>query len=350
MFKHFSTTLKNFLKPSLQSSNSISTRAMSSFNPLYNHTCLRVKDPQRSIEYYTQNFGFKLIKTQRIPELKFDLYFLSYNDAIDNSPFAVEGVLELTHNYGTENDADYKINNGNEEPYRGFGHICLSVDNIVAAEERLLANGVSFKKKLSDGRQREIAFALDPDGYWVELIQHGLGLVEGKTDLASYKFNHAMIRIKDPVKSLQFYREVLGMKVISTREVPDAKFTLYFLAFDSDAEVAENSVTRDARAAKESVLELTWNWGTEKDESFSYHNGNEQVANAGRNTQGYGHIGISLEDPEGYCKHLEEKWGDSITWGLKYNQGKMKGIAFIRDPDNYAIEILPKFYQFAGLN
>lgn len=340
MFKNLSTRLS----PQFTIARTIT---MSSFKPTFNHTCLRVKDPKASVAHYTENYGLKLIRTKRIPELKFDLYFLSYHDAIDGSPFASEGVLELTHNYGTENDPEYKINNGNEDPYRGFGHICFSVDNIVAAEERLLANGVKFQKKLSDGRQREIAFALDPDNYWVELIEHAQGKVEGKTDLTTYKFNHSMIRVKDPVKSLQFYREVLGMKLLSTREHAAAKFTLYFLAYDSNPEFVENSHTRETQAPLESVLELTWNWGTEKDESFSYHNGNKQIADAGRNTQGYGHIAVSLDDPAGFCKSLEEKWGDNITWGLKWNQGKMKNIAFISDPDGYAIEILPKTYNFA---
>lgn len=68
-----------------------------------------------------------------MPEAKFDNYFLAYDDPKGASTGAHwtdrQGVLELTHNYGTENDKDYKIANGNSEPGKGFGHICVSVDN-----------------------------------------------------------------------------------------------------------------------------------------------------------------------------------------------------------------------------
>lgn len=64
-----------------------------------------------------------------------------------------EGLLELTHNYGTENDPEYKITNGNTDPHRGFGHLCMSVDNIELVCEKMEANGVKFQKRLTDGRR-----------------------------------------------------------------------------------------------------------------------------------------------------------------------------------------------------
>lgn len=116
----------------------------------------------------------KLVKQIQFPEAKFDLYFLGYDSpnalSHGNSTFDREGLIELTHNYGTENDPDYKVNNGNVEPNRGFGHTCISVDNIQAACQRIEDAGYKFQKKLTDGRMRHIAFALDPDGYWVEII------------------------------------------------------------------------------------------------------------------------------------------------------------------------------------
>lgn len=116
----------------------------------------------------------KLIKKHEFPAAKFDLYFLGYDSPKALTPgaslFDREGLIELTHNYGTESDPEYKINNGNTEPHRGFGHTCISVDNIQAACQRLEDAGYQFKKKLTDGRMNHIAFALDPDGYWVEVI------------------------------------------------------------------------------------------------------------------------------------------------------------------------------------
>ena len=88
-----------------------------------------------------------------------------------------------------------------------------------------------------------------------------------------------MIRIKDHEKSLKFYKEVFGMTLVRTSENKDAKFNLYFLAYPSGNGV--NSV-----ADREGLLELTWNYGTESDPSFKYHNGNDQP-------QGFGHIGMA---------------------------------------------------------
>lgn len=152
-----------------------------------------MKDPKRSVEFY-EFLGLKLINKLENPDAKFDLYFLAYD-----SPKAVshgnhwtdrEGIVELTHNYGTENDPDYKIANGNSEPGKGFGHLAISVDNIQAACQRIEDAGYKFQKKLTDGRMRHIAFALDPDGYWVEIIgQKPLEETENvkETDTATYR-------------------------------------------------------------------------------------------------------------------------------------------------------------------
>jgi len=143
----------------------------------------------------------KLIKKAEMPEAKFDLYFLAYDGAgavsQGNKVADREGVIELTHNYGTEDDANYKSNNGNEEPHRGFGHTCISVDNIQAACKRIEDAGYRFKKKLTDGRMRHIAFVLDPDGYWVEVIgQKPIEETESvtTTDVGTYRMVGALTR------------------------------------------------------------------------------------------------------------------------------------------------------------
>lgn len=117
----------------------------------------------------------KQINKMSLPDSKFDLYFLAY-DTSNASPNAHwtdrQGVIELTHNYGSEDDDNFKVANGNSDPGKGFGHICISVDNIQAACQRIEDEGYRFHKKLSDGRMRHIAFALDPDGYWVRRSEH----------------------------------------------------------------------------------------------------------------------------------------------------------------------------------
>ena len=91
---------------------------------------------------------------------------------------------------------------------------------------------------------RHIAFALDPDGYWVEIIgqKNSDDTKDIKTtETSSYRFNHSMIRIKDAERSLKFYQEVMGMTLLKTNEQKEAKFTLYFLGYH-DKPKEEDSV------------------------------------------------------------------------------------------------------------
>lgn len=311
-----------------------------------NHTCLRIKDPKVSVPFYTENFGMKLVATLPFPDKKFTLYMLSYdgeNTADDLIWSSREGVLELCHNHGVEDDESYSLNNGNGTEFRGFGHICVSVDNIEVAEAQLLSKGVKFQKKLSDGRQKNIAFALDPNGYWIELIEHGQSKAADKTDAATYKLNHTMIRVKDPKKSLDFYRNVLGMKLFSTSVHEGAKFTLYFLGYHHDPSFKEGTLTREEQSKKQGVIELTHNWGTETDNEFSYHNGNSTENGA---KQGYGHTCVSCGNPDKFCQEINDEFGESnIDWSVQFNKGALKGLAFIRDPDGYSIEIINSVFN-----
>jgi lactoylglutathione lyase len=93
-----------------------------------------------------------------------------------------------------------------------------------------------------------------------------------------------MIRIKDHEKSLKFYQEVFGMTLMRKSENEAAKFNLYFLGYPGDKGVPTASANGvNPTADREGLLELTWNYGTEKDADFKYHNGNDQP-------QGFGHI------------------------------------------------------------
>lgn len=147
---------------------------------VFNHTMLRVKDPKVSLDFYTRVLGFTLVRTVHFEEAKFSLYFLVLVDDPGVIPEGdaerkewlarQRGVLELTHNHGTETQEGPVYHDGNSEP-RGFGHICVSVPDVVAACARFEQLGVPFQKRLTDGRMRDIAFIKDPDGYWVEIIQ-----------------------------------------------------------------------------------------------------------------------------------------------------------------------------------
>ncbi|MBJ9973946.1 lactoylglutathione lyase [Pseudomonas sp. S75] len=146
---------------------------------VFNHTMLRVKNIEHSLDFYTRVLGFSLVDKRDFPDAGFSLYFLALVDkaAIPENDAArhqwmksIPGVLELTHNHGTEQQADFAYHDGNSDP-RGFGHICVSVPDVRVACARFEALGVPFQKRLQDGRMNHLAFIKDPDGYWVEVIQ-----------------------------------------------------------------------------------------------------------------------------------------------------------------------------------
>jgi lactoylglutathione lyase len=72
---------------------------------------------------------------------------------------------------GTEKQEGKVYHDGNAEP-QGFGHICVSVDDLDEACNFMDSKGVSWKKRLTEGRMKNVAFVLDPDGYWIEVIQN----------------------------------------------------------------------------------------------------------------------------------------------------------------------------------
>ncbi len=147
----------------------------------FNHTMLRVKDPVKSLAFYTGVLGMTLLAVKKYPDMAFDLYFLAKlsDDERDNLPagedlaiytFRQRGILELTHNYGTENQDDFSYHDGNAQP-QGFGHICFTVPDLDAAVAWFDENKVEFKKRPEEGSMKNIAFIKDVDGYWIEIVK-----------------------------------------------------------------------------------------------------------------------------------------------------------------------------------
>lgn len=121
------------------------------------HTMLRVGNLQRSINFYTQILGMKLIRTSENPEYKYSLAFVGYG----NNPEHAE--IELTYNWGVES---YEMGTA-------FGHIALGVPDAYAACEGIKAAGGNVTREAGPvkGGSTVIAFVTDPDGYKIELIQ-----------------------------------------------------------------------------------------------------------------------------------------------------------------------------------
>jgi lactoylglutathione lyase len=118
-----------------------------------------------------------------------------------------------------------------------------------------------------------------------------------------------MIRVSDLEKSLTFYTNILGMKLLRLHEYPEGKFTLAFVGFGDEKDHA--------------VIELTYNWGV-----TSYDKGNA-----------FGHIAIEVEDAYKTCELIKSKGGKVVREAGAMQHGTTV-IAFIEDPDGYKIELI----------
>ncbi len=123
------------------------------------HTMFRVGDLDRSIEFYTQVLGMRLLRRKDYPEGKFTLAFVGYGDESDHT------VLELTHNWGVDK----------YEPGTAFGHIAIEVDDAARACAAVEQKGGKVTRPAGPMKHGStvIAFVEDPDGYKIEFIQKG---------------------------------------------------------------------------------------------------------------------------------------------------------------------------------
>ena len=120
------------------------------------HTMIRVGNLQKSIQFYTETLGMKLLRQKDYPAGKFSLAFVGYGDEKHNS------VIELTYNWDTEH---YDLGNG-------FGHLAIEVDDVYAATEKIRDGGGKIIREAGpmNAGTTIIAFVEDPDGYQIELL------------------------------------------------------------------------------------------------------------------------------------------------------------------------------------
>jgi len=121
------------------------------------HTMLRVGDMNRSVKFYTEALGMKLLRTTERPEQKYSLAFVGY-DAEERS-----AVLELTYNYGV----------GRYELGGAFGHVAIEVDDLRKTCDAVRTKGGKVTREPGPvkGGTSMIAFVEDPDGYKIEFIE-----------------------------------------------------------------------------------------------------------------------------------------------------------------------------------
>ncbi|PKU25783.1 lactoylglutathione lyase [Telmatospirillum siberiense] len=122
------------------------------------HTMIRVRDLDKSIDFYARLLGMRVLRRNDYPDGKFTLAFVGYGDEDNNT------VIELTHNW--DQPAPYEIGSG-------FGHLALGVPDIYKTCEVLAANGAKITRAPGPMKHGTtvIAFIEDPDGYKIELIE-----------------------------------------------------------------------------------------------------------------------------------------------------------------------------------
>ena len=122
---------------------------------------------------------------------------------------------------------------------------------------------------------------------------------------------HTMLRVGDLDRSVRFYTEVLGMKLLRTTDRPDQKYSLAFVGYDGEDRTA--------------VLELTYNYGVDRYEMGT----------------AYGHVAIAVADARKSCDEVRKR-GGTVTREAGPVKGGTTVIAFVQDPDGYKIELIER--------
>ncbi|CAA0835926.1 glyoxalase I homolog [Striga hermonthica] len=188
------------------------------------HAVYRVGDLDRTIKFYTECFGMKLLRKRDIPEEKYSNAFLGFGP--EESHF----VVELTYNYGVDK---YDIGTG-------FGHFAIATQDVYKLVEDVKAKGGTVTREPGPvkGGTSVIAFVKDPDGYLFEIIQRGP---------TPEPLCQVMLRVGDLDRSIKFYEKALGMRLLRKIDRPEQKYTLAMMGYAEEHETT--------------VLELTYNYG-----------------------------------------------------------------------------------------
>eukprot|EP00252_Welwitschia_mirabilis_P027218 TRINITY_DN9279_c0_g1_i1.p1 TRINITY_DN9279_c0_g1~~TRINITY_DN9279_c0_g1_i1.p1 ORF type:complete len:370 (+),score=79.49 TRINITY_DN9279_c0_g1_i1:86-1195(+) len=207
------------------------------------HVVYRVGDLEKTIKFYTECLGMKLLRKRDVPEERYTNAFLGFG------PEETHFVVELTYNYGVDS---YNLGTG-------FGHFGIAVEDVYKAVELIKAKGGKVTREPGPvkGGNSVIAFVEDPDGYKFELIERGP---------TPEPLCQVMLRVGDLEQAINFYKKAYGMELLRRRDNPQYKYTIAMMGYGPED--------------KSTVLELTYNYGVK-----SYDKGN-----------GYAQIAISTDD------------------------------------------------------
>lgn len=207
------------------------------------HVVYRVGNLDKTMKFYTECLGMKLLRRRDIPEERYANAFLGYGP--EDSHF----VVELTYNYGVD-----KIDIGT-----GFGHFGIAVEDVAKTVDLVKAKGGKVTREPGPvkGGKTVIAFVEDPDGYKFELLER---------EPTPEPLCQVMLRVGDLDRSIKFYEKAFGMELLRKRDNPEYKYTIAMMGYGLED--------------KSAVLELTYNYGV-----MEYDKGN-----------GYAQIAIGTDD------------------------------------------------------
>lgn len=188
------------------------------------HVVYRVGDLDKTIKFYTECLGMKLLRKRDIPEERYTNAFLGFG------PEETNFVVELTYNYGVNS---YNLGTG-------FGHFGIAVEDVYKAVDLIKAKGGKVTREPGPvkGGKTVIAFVEDPDGYKFELIERGP---------TPEPLCQVMLRVGDLDRAINFYEKAFGMELLKKRDNPDYKYTIAMMGYGPED--------------KNTVLELTYNYG-----------------------------------------------------------------------------------------
>jgi len=212
-------------------------------------------------------------------------------------------------------------------------------------------NFVGFRKIHRRGLTKQMAATPAVEGFSVrdfygDKLQHDDATKE-------YLMQQTMVRVRNPKASLDFYCKVLGFELIMHRDFPQWGFSVYFVAQPGTVNPAKLAELREKGPDSEDLtwnlcmttsgcIELTWNHGSEGEADKIYNTGNADptgTTNGEKVKGGFGHLGITVPDVYEACQRFKDM---GCEFHKTPNSGGMKGLAFVKDPDGYLIEILPQ--------
>lgn len=301
-------------------------------NPRWNHTLLRVKDADAHAEWYGKHFGFEVVQRD-----EFEDHRITYVATLPAGTPKPDDIRATSHvllgfraDKADEKNDDFQVNSGNKEPHRGFGHVAVLVDDVYKKCDELIAAGVQFQKKPDEGNMKGLAFALDPHGYWIEIIKRGDN--HGLT--TPVNLAQTMIRVADADKTLDFYNGKLGMTTVTEKHFPQWKFSLYFLASLSpeDKAGAPSDTKSDAaweymKKLHDPILEITHNHDSEE----RYHNGHDEKPEL----RGFNRLGFLVDD----VSSLPDGLKPIPDADLPKDAGSEPGAVYVSDPQGYIVQL-----------